>query len=361
MYKTSGVLVFLSVVLSACVPSSSPNLLAGKDLAGKDTKDTVAQLKLANPQPQQVQIVVMGDQGTGTQTQKQVAQAMQTLCQQQGCDFGIGLGDNFYPAGPKDANSELFKERFADVYGPLNIPFLMIAGNHDESWLFGGDGADAAGADAQVAYAKLNPQWVMPERHYRASVGGLLEIFALDVTPLAAYLPTLRPNERHGGSQDIAQRQWLSDSLNQSQAQWKLVLGHYPLFSNGKHGNAGAYDNLPLAFQRGDAVKTLYQLACNKADMLLSGHEHALEVFAPQSECPNTWTVVSGAAGQTETSRLGWRMAAFEEYNNAGFSWLRVTCDALEIRMYTAKNGEPKLAYSQILPAKSQFHINGSK
>ncbi|GAQ22310.1 acid phosphatase [Deinococcus grandis] len=284
---------------------------------------------------ERLRVLVMGDQGTGSEVQRRVAAAMREVCAREGCDLGVALGDNFYPAGPKDVSSPLFRERFADVYGPLGFPFLVVPGNHDESWLVGGDGADARGADVQVAYSRVNGQWVMPARTYRAPVGTLAEFFGVDTAPLAAYLPGLRPAERPGGAWDQAQRAWLSGAVRGSGARWRLVLGHHPLFSNGKHGNAGAYDRFPFEFQKGGAVRDLYGSVCGAADLILSGHVHALEVFAPQPECPGTWTAVSGAAGEVGGGPSGSRAAAFAAFGQPGFLRLDLTPAELVVTAYT--------------------------
>lgn len=305
----------------------------------------------------ELRVVVMGDQGTGSAVQLGVARAMQAVCQQNGCDLGIGLGDNFYRAGPKRPDSPLFKERFADLYGPLGIPFLMIPGNHDESWLVGGDGADPAGAEAQVAYSPLNPQWVMPARTYRAPVGDLAEFFALDTTSLASYLPSIRPNEWPGGPWDAAQRAWLAAHLHSSQARWKFVLGHHPLFSNGKHGDAGKYDGLMLPLQRGEGVRQLYGAACGQANFILSGHVHALELLPPQAECPGTWQLVSGAAGEAGGPAQGERTAAFGAFGQPGFVWMKVTKDAVQVRFYgwSGGQGQAHLLYQTVIAASATF------
>ncbi|GGR55538.1 hypothetical protein GCM10008959_16520 [Deinococcus seoulensis] len=316
--------LLLGVTLGACAPA----------LTGTMPVPDVQAALPALP-ADQLRVLVMGDQGTGTDVQWRVAAAMRQVCAREGCDLGVGLGDNFYPAGPEDVNSPLFRERFADVYGPLGVPFLMVPGNHDESWLVGGDGADARGAEVQVAYSRLNAQWVMPGRSYRAPVGALAEFFAVDTAPLAAYLPGLRPAERPGGAWDAAQRAWLAGAVRGSGARWRLVLGHHPLFSNGRHGNAGEYDGLPLTFQRGGAVRDLYGAACGVADVILSGHVHALEVFAPQPGCAGTWTAVSGAAGEVGGGAVGTRPAAFAAYGQPGFLRLEITPDVLTVWAYT--------------------------
>jgi hypothetical protein len=193
----------------------------------------------------------------------------------------------------------------------------------------------------EVAYSAVNPQWVMPAREYRAPVGPLVEFFAVDTSPLAAYLPPRRADERQGGAWETAQRAWLTGALARSAARWKLVLGHHPLFSNSTHGDAGHYDGLGLSFQRGDGVRQLYGPACGHADLLLSGHDHALELFAPQPECPGTWTLVSGAAGEPSSPGGGTRGAAFEAYRQPGFMVLDITPDALTVEVYVVPGAGP--------------------
>ena len=82
----------------------------------------------------------------------------------------VGLGDNFYPAGPTSPDSPLFQTHFEDIYAGLPLPFLMIPGNHDESRPYlGGDGGNPDAADAQVAYGRRGGRWVMPGRSYSAA------------------------------------------------------------------------------------------------------------------------------------------------------------------------------------------------
>lgn len=337
--QVPAMLAFLPLL--SCTPGVTGKVRPAPDVQARP---------LVNADAERVRVVVMGDQGKGSEVQRQVAQAMRAVCEAQGCDLGVALGDNFYPAGPKTPESPLFKERFADLYGPLGIPFLIIPGNHDESLLVGGDGADARGADAEVAYSAVNPQWVMPARSYRAVTGRVAEFFALDTTPLAPYLPPLRRDEFPGGPWDQAQRAWLDGALARSAAPWKLVMGHYPLFSNGRHGDAGRYDNSPFTYMNGTAVRDLYRLACGKADLILSGHVHALELFAPQAECPRTWQLVSGAAGESGGPQVGKRAAAFGAFGQPGFAWLDITPQVLTVRFYTLSAQQPpQLAFEQQL------------
>ena len=325
------------LLLAACAPASMI-----------DFQDT--QATLSAPDPADLKVLMMGDQGKGGDIQAAVAKAIASVCQQQGCDLGVGLGDNFYPKAPDSADSPVFQQRFADLYGPLKFPFLMVAGNHDESWLLGGDGANPAGLQSELDYARTHPQWIMPQRAYRAAWGDLAQFFVVDTAPLAAYLPGRDPSYRPGGAFDAAQRAWLKQSLEASRARWNVVLGHHPLLNNGLHGSAGTYTyGAVLPWASGAAVRSMYQdAACGKADLIAAGHDHTLQLFpVTNSVCPGTRLLVSGAAGETTGPGLGLPAPSdFQAMSTPGFFWLHFTQTTLTYRAYTVDAaGVPTLAY----------------
>lgn len=279
---------------------------------------------------QRLRVVVMGDQGTGDAVQHAVARAMAQVCGQRGCDLGVGVGDNFYPRSPDTATSPLFRQRFEQLYGPLGIPFLMVGGNHDQSLIWGGDGGQPAALQAELDYATRNPVWKMPGRLYSAQAGSLAHFFALDTSPLAAYLPSLQKDYAQ------QQQQWLQTALKTSGAHWKILIGHHPLWNNGKHGEAGQFDGLALPAQRGDTLRSLYLAQCDgAADVLLSGHDHSLQLFAPQPECPQLWTLISGAAGEIGPAQKGQRPAQFQAFGQPGFAWLEITPREIQVLFFT--------------------------
>jgi len=328
-------------LLAACAPSTRT------DLVFPDT-----QVPLTAPaQADEMRVLVIGDQGKGGEVQATVARAMLAVCVRDGCDLGLGMGDNFYPQAPKTADSPVFRERFSALYSDLHIPFLMAAGNHDESWAFGGDGADPAGLGSELAYSRLDPQWVMPAHFYRASWRNLAQFFVVDTSPLAPYLPNRDPVYRAVGPFDQAQRRWLSASLTASTARWNIVIGHHPLLNNGKHGSAGSYDFGLLPWGNGAPVKSLYQeAACGKADLIASGHDHTLQLFAASNAaCPGTWLLVSGAAGETTGQGPGRIPSEFQAMDSPGFFWLALTQSSLTFRVYTVDPaGVPTLAYETV-------------
>ena len=66
------------------------------------------------------------------------------------------------------------------------------------------------------------------------------------------------------------QEQWLKADLARSASGCVLAYWHHPRFSSGQHGNDASYD----AFWR--------DLHSARADVVLSGHDHSYERFAPQ-------------------------------------------------------------------------------
>ncbi|KAB2840164.1 hypothetical protein F9K50_06265, partial [bacterium] len=97
-----------------------------------------------------------GDWGTGTPSQFEVAAAVAADCATRGCDFGLLLGDNFYPTGVGSVADPQWESKFEDVYAGLAGPFYVVLGNHDY------DGNE----QAQVDYTALQSRWKLPARAY---------------------------------------------------------------------------------------------------------------------------------------------------------------------------------------------------
>jgi tartrate-resistant acid phosphatase type 5 len=214
-----------------------------------------------------VRFVAVGDTGHGNEAQYAVGRAMATVCQAQGCDFVVLLGDNFYPSGVDSETDPQWQSAFVKPYAALDVPFYAVLGNHDYGG--NGSGSELDKGQHQVDYARVNPKWRMPATHYRFSQGGV-DFFAADTN-----------RSMYGLDQRVQADfdQWLGGS----RAQWRIAFGHHPLRSNGRHGNAGAYDGVPslVPIASGEGVKTfLEEHVCGKVDAYFCGHEHVLEWLA---------------------------------------------------------------------------------
>ena len=155
------------------------------------------------------------------------------------------VGDNVYPNGSADG--------FRDCYEPTWGRFLdrtrPAAGNHD--W----ESKDLAGYLGYfgAAAAPNGTSW------YSYDLGAW-HIVVLDSNCGSV----------GGCGPDSAQGRWLTTDLAGSRAQCTLAIWHHPRISSGEHGN----DETVGPFWR-----ALYDAG---ADLVINGHDHDYERFAPQ-------------------------------------------------------------------------------
>ncbi|MEP7274305.1 MAG: metallophosphoesterase, partial [Acidobacteriota bacterium] len=184
---------------------------------------------------QAVRVLAFGDFGNGSPEQKQIAAAMQTYHRQSAFDFGITLGDNFYSGGIKSLTDPRWKTQWGELYDPLGIKIFATYGNHD--W------GNTDSPVSELLYSDQSASWRMPAPYYTFTAGSV-QFFALDTNEVSE-----------------AQLIWLKDELTKSNATWKLVYGHHPIYS--AEGN----DNVGL-------VQRLLPVLKGRADVYLTGHEH---------------------------------------------------------------------------------------
>lgn len=238
-----------------------------------------------------VRFIALGDTGKGNPEQVKVAQAIKAWCNDpaHGCDLVLLLGDNFYPTGVSGPDDPQWKSKFEEPYAVLDLPFWAVLGNHD----YGGNGAGTEfpkGAH-QIAYSKKSAKWHLPANHYVFRAGPA-DFFAADTNRSMFHEVNSDADSRE--LQDF--KQWIPAS----KAKWKIAFGHHPYLSNGPHGNAGTYDDAPMAPFNGAGVKALLdETVCGKVDLYFSGHDHNLQWL--EGTCAGTQLIVSGG-GATATS-----------------------------------------------------------
>jgi hypothetical protein len=117
-----------------------------------------------------------------------------------------------------------------------------------------------------------------------------------------------------------AQAQWLRDDLAAHPATCTLAYFHKPLFSSGEHGNLSVMQ---------DVWKILY---ANGADVVISGHDHDYERFAPQD--PNGKAAANGirefVVGTGGRSQRGFKTIRpnSEVRNSSTFGVIKLTLHA---------------------------------
>lgn len=269
--------------------------------------------------------VAVGDTGNGNATQYAVADAMATVCGDQGCDFVLLLGDNIYPEGvtsPDPAVDPQWDDKFEIPYADLSIPFYPVLGNHDYGDDPGGGGGgwpptiDLARGDAQVDHTAYSSKWSMPNEYYSFTHGDV-EFFALDTTrPLAGPGPVAQEESVMG------------PAISGSVAPWRIAFGHYPYLSNGSHGDAGNYDGVA---GRGSEVQGfLDDNVCGQVDLYVSGHDHGLQWLS--DTCAGTELIVSG--GGSDSRPHGAAHPVEFQVAAAGFFWFEVQGDTMTVEVY---------------------------
>jgi len=261
-----------------------------------------------------VYFIALGDQGEGGSTQQQVAHLMNDKARNDSLHFVLTLGDNFYPDGVTAIHDPQWKVKFEDMYDLpfLNVPFYASLGNHDHH----------GNVASQVAYGATNEKWVMPDYFYTftKSIAGQTQIqfFALDTDVIV-----------RGGQHERQQLEWLRCELEASQATWKIVYGHHPVFSYGSHGSEKRMI---------DRVQPL--LKRFGVDLYVSGHDHDRQFLGPVG---GVHYVVSGTGSKSRKVGRG-EMTRFAG-SDLGFAWFRVSSD--EIRMeFIDQNGNREFAHS---------------
>ena len=155
--------------------------------------------------------------------------------------FVISVGDNFYPKGVSGIDDPAWNESFEHVYTSpeLQCPWYVVLGNHDHH------GSIAA----QIEYSSRSKRWVMLAEYYKrtesVAPGSDIDLFFLDTEPIASP-PSIFTRLWKGEADPEEQVEWLDRELSTSKARWKIVVGHHPIVSVGRHGPS-APSAVPLA------------------------------------------------------------------------------------------------------------------
>src|SRR5262249_22344938 len=124
-----------------------------------------------------------------------------------------------------------WRSSFEDVYhaSSLQVPWYVALGNHDYH----------GSPQAQVDYTGKSARWRMPARWYtqaaQAPDGASVELFVLGTSPFITTYVEGAEGLHLDGQDPAAQLAWFDRALAASTAQWKIVVGHHPIWSGGPH------------------------------------------------------------------------------------------------------------------------------
>lgn len=235
--------------------------------------------------------LAVADTGSGDRWQRAVGERMAAVHRARPVDLVVLGGDNIYPSG----DLALVKETFTIPYAGLleaGVPFHAVLGNHD---------IRTANGDPQVAYRPfgMKGRWYTLRR-------GPVEFFMIDTNVNADWR---------------RQQPWLREALAASQAPWKVVVGHHPIYSSGHYGNDDvARDRLAPLFRN------------SGVQLYINGHEHNYERSRPING--TTYLVVGGGGAHLRSIKPGPTSARALSVHS--FAELTAGRDTLEIQAWDA-------------------------
>eukprot|EP00743_Colponemidia_sp_Colp-15_P005700 GILK01006128.1.p1 GENE.GILK01006128.1~~GILK01006128.1.p1 ORF type:complete len:379 (+),score=42.07 GILK01006128.1:42-1178(+) len=209
-------------------------------------------------------IPVLGDWGRkGIVGQQQVAAALATFCNTSlhNCPHIISVGDNFYDDGVSSVDDEQWRTSYEHVYSDplLQGKWFVALGNHDHhknNW------------PNEVQYANSSKKWILPRRYHAHEwlFGSMrVKLLILDTTPFVT-----------GPLGFEEQLHWINQQMSLGSYTWKIAVGHHPIYSAGKHGDATELQ-----------TRLLPVLLRNGINLYLSGHDHNLQYLLSKESMPH--------------------------------------------------------------------------
>jgi tartrate-resistant acid phosphatase type 5 len=229
------------------------------------------------------QFYVFGDWGrSGEFHQKDLAELMNKATAIVEPEFIISTGDNIYPEGVASTQDPLWRSSYEDIYTGhgLHCPWYVVLGNHDY----------AGNVQAEIDYSKISRRWHMPSRYY--AIDQLLDddktkatFVFIDTNPLNDEYYEDDHRSKVITQDTTRQLKWIDSVLTASNATWKFVIGHHPLYTGGKR-----VEDKPFVRHH---LEKLFKK--HKVDAYFCGHEHDLQYIKPEGP---THYFVSGSGSE---------------------------------------------------------------
>lgn len=263
----------------------------------------------------QTNFIVANDLGrNGYYHQKPIAELMGRVAEEKGIEFVAAVGDVHHFEGVESTSDPLWMTNYELVYShpELMLPWYPVCGNHEYR----------GNTQAVVDYSKVSRRWQMPSRYYSKTIE------AGDTTALLLFIDTTPLMDKYRQDKDgypdaclqdrEKQIKWIENTLRQSTAKWKIVLGHHPLY-------ADTYKKPIECEQMRDALKAIFDKY--NVDFYFSGHVHSFQHIKPK-DCTTDYIVTSSASLAREVKPTDDTKFCS---NNAGFSFVTLNSDTATI------------------------------
>ncbi|KAJ4823619.1 Purple acid phosphatase 17 [Turnera subulata] len=267
--------------------------------------------------------LVLGDWGRrGAYNQSEVAVQMGKVGEKLDIDFVISTGDNFYDSGLTGEHDKAFAESFTNIYTAesLQKQWYSVLGNHDYR----------GNAEAQLSkhLRKVDSRWLCL-RSFIVNAE-LAEIFFVDTTPFVQSYFTNPEGQNYDWRGIGSPRAYIAKiikdlklALRESNAKWKIVVGHHAIRSVGHHG-----DTQELV------EKILPILKEYNVDFYMNGHDHCLEhIDDTESELQFLTSGAGSKAWRGDVQETNSGHVKFF-YDGQGFMSVQLTQNEADIAFY---------------------------
>lgn len=163
----------------------------------------------------------------GYYDQKPIAELMGRMGETIGPKCVIAAGDIHHFNGVASVNDPLWTTNYEQIYShpELMIDWFPVLGNHEYR----------GNTQAVLDYGQISRRWMIPSRYYTKvfnKKGLSLRVVFIDTTPLISRYRkeyTTYPDARK--QNDVAQLQWLDETLRNAHEDWVIVVGHHPIYA----------------------------------------------------------------------------------------------------------------------------------
>ena len=257
----------------------------------------------------------------GYYKQKPIAELMGNLAEKIEIECVVAAGDTHHFNGVASIDDPLWMTNYELIYAhpELMIDWFAINGNHEYR----------GNTQAVLDYSKKSRRWVMPARYYSQTFeAGEQEealLLFIDTTPLIDKYRKKGDKYPDAGQQDKeAQLRWIEQTLSQSQARWKIVIGHHPLYAYTDKEDSERSDMR----QALEALLERYGVDC-----YCCGHIHSFQHIKPEGATVDYLVNSSGSLARPVKAIEGTQFCSPDE----GFTLVNVADNQLTFYLINDK------------------------
>lgn len=270
-----------------------------------------------------INLFVANDLGrNGYYDQKPIAELMGKMADEIGPEAILALGDVHHFNGVESVNDPLWTTNYETIYShpELMIDWFPVLGNHEYRGNTG----------SVIDYSAVSRRWEMPARYYSKTFRDKkvsVKVIFIDTTPLIDKYHNDSETYPDACKQDTeTQLAWLDKELDNSQADWTIVVGHHPIYADTPKSKKERTDMQ----ERVNSILTRHNV-----DMYICGHIHNFQHIRRADSGIDYIVNSSGSLSRPDVSPV--EGTVFTS-GKPGFSIIGATPDHLTLSMID-KNG----------------------